>query len=250
MIEDSSVLRDTINTMKRRISGTQVIFGAAYKANNRLSLGMSMTPSVSMNVTGNADGVSLDKAVNIYYSAIDSTGTVYIVDSLMYDSYKLPSRFRVGLSYSPRNIMKTTLNLDVELVDWEVVNNRYDKEFNFYIGVENHVINKLPLRLGFNYQTTYQLVRDYPHVLAQKISTPAFSTGTAFNLMKNLVLDLGFEVSKRSYEALDLFADSFYNYPALWANPQYLNFQDRGWENPDTVSEVFYKFQATLSLNW
>ncbi|MDD3052272.1 MAG: hypothetical protein PHR06_14155 [Candidatus Cloacimonetes bacterium] len=74
-IGDDSVLRDTINTMKRKISGTQVIFGAAYKANNRLSLGMSITPSVSLSVTGEADGVSLDIVVILYNSAIDTTGT-------------------------------------------------------------------------------------------------------------------------------------------------------------------------------
>ena len=44
--------------------------------------------------------------------------------------------------------------------------------------------------------------------------------------------------------------DSYYDYDDLWSFPQYLNFQDRGWENPDTVNETNVELQTSISYKW
>ncbi|HNZ06304.1 MAG TPA: hypothetical protein PKI63_00825, partial [Candidatus Cloacimonadota bacterium] len=72
-----------------------------------------------------------------------------------------------------------------------------------------------------------------------------------------LQMDLGFGYTWREFEALDLFADSYYNDKtysgnstyALWPN-SHITLADRGWENPDKVRENNISLNAGLTFNW
>jgi hypothetical protein len=83
------------------------------------------------------------------------------------------------------------------------------------------------------------------------------TAGSSVALAEGLSLDLGFGFAWREYESLDLFRDSYYNdmiYTgattyALWPN-SYINLTDRGWDNPDKVSENFISLMTGLSFVW
>lgn len=167
------------------------------------------------------------------------------------NSYQQPGSMRLGLYHAPRSFISSSINLDVEYVNWNSINDLYDNELNYYIGVE-HIINKnMPFRMGFNYKTNYQMIEDEGIEYANKIIVPTFSTGTGFQILDNFTLDLSIAYSHRIYEALDLFQDTLYDYEELWGdNYGYLVFEYRGWENPDKVTEINFKLQTTLSYKF
>lgn len=155
--------------------------------------------------------------------------------------------------------MRTNFNLDVEFVQWSEINKLYDDAYNFYIGVEHCLKNKIPIRIGFNYQTSYCLNDHSGLVFADKVTMPAFTTGTGFSFLENFIFDIAVEYANRQYETLDLFMDSYYwgddgAYKTLWENYYYIELnggiQDRSWENPDTVKETFFKIQTSISYKW
>ena len=102
----------------------------------------------------------------------------------------------------------------------------------------------------FAYETSYGLHTHDGFVFADKITMPSFTTGTGFKILNRFTVDVGLQYAYRIYEALDLFEDSFYDHSNLWVNYQYLNLQDRDWENPDTVKERFVNFKTSISFNW
>jgi hypothetical protein len=232
-IEEIETLTDTTNTLERDFEAFQVQIGTVFNVDKRLSLGLSVTPSIDFDVTGTKDGIDLEDT-----------------DSLTYAEYSAPLKFRAGLNYKPRNIMRTNFNLDVEFVQWSELNKLYDDAYNFYIGVEHCLKNKIPIRIGFNYQTSYYLNDHSGLVFADKVTMPAFTAGTGFTFLENFIFDIAVEYANRQYETLDLFPDSYYDYEALWSNYFYLNLEDRGWENPDTVKETFFNIQTSISFKW
>jgi hypothetical protein len=174
------------------------------------------------------------------------------------EDYILPTQIRLGLNYQPRNIMRTWFNLEGELVRFSELGTQYEDCLNFYAGVEHHVVNRLPLRLGFQATNGYlRTVEGDGAVIAKRILTPMLTAGSSVFLTDNILLDLGFGYSWREYEALDLFGDSYYddrNYTGessylLWPN-QYIVLTDRGWENPDKVRESNISFNTSLSIAW
>jgi hypothetical protein len=169
----------------------------------------------------------------------------------------LPQTVRFGFTYAPRNIMRTYIQAEVENVNWKNVSPLFDDVFNYYIGLEHGITGRLPLRLGFNSQTTYQVVTDGAFMNANKILTPSLSAGTGFAISNRLTVDVATTFSFREYEDLDLFQDSYYNdknYTGssayiLWPN-SHITLVDRGWENPDSVRESFVKVMASLTYKW
>jgi len=240
-------LVDLENNLNREFSAYQFKVGSNIIISPRIELGLSYTPKVEFDVTGDKDGEDVSSAVFVY-TKFDSTGTA--VDSLTYSQYTLPMNTRMGFTFKPRNIMKTTLNFDFEYVKWSETNPLYDDAVNYYIGVEHILKNKIPFRFGFNYKTNYGLQNDSGIVFADEITTPTFSAGTGFTVLNRFVVDLSVEYSNRQYETLDLFMDSYYDHEALWENYYYLNLQDRGWENPDTVNETFITLKSAISFKW
>jgi hypothetical protein len=138
----------------------------------------------------------------------------------------------------------------VEYVTWSDQNDLYEDQFNFYIGIEHVMPNNIPLRMGFNYTTSYGLHDHDGITFADKVYMPSFSAGTGFNLLSKFNVDISFEYGNRQFEALDLFDDSYYDHEELWANYQYLNLQDRGWENPDTVKETLLQLKTSITYSW
>ena len=254
-----TLLTNTTNILERDFEAFQVQIGTLINIDPRLSVGLSITPKVDFDVTGIKDSVNVEDAVYTYFTSLDSLQNVIITDSLTYAEYSAPLKFRTGLNYKPRNIMRTNFNLDIEFVQWSEINKLYDDAYNFYIGVEHCLKNKIPIRIGFNYQTNYCLNDHSGLVFADKVTMPAFTAGTGFTFMENFYFDIAIEYANRQYEALDLFMDSYYwgddgAYEDLWENSYYIGLnggiQDRGWENPDTVKETFFNIQTSISFKW
>ncbi|MFO7896828.1 MAG: hypothetical protein R6U84_07850 [Candidatus Cloacimonadales bacterium] len=215
-------LQDSVWEVERDFDGLTYQIGLQAEIDKYTSVGMSFVPQMDIDAE--------------------------YADTTM--SFEQPGKFRVGILHSPRSFISTSLNLDVELVSWNELNQLYDNELNYYLGVEHIINQKLPFRLGFNYQTTYQMIQDSGIEYANKIVMPTITTGTGVKILDNFNLDFSLAFSHRIYEALDLFPDSFYDHEYLWENYTYMNLQDRGWENPDKVTDTFIKFQTTLSYKF
>ncbi len=238
------------------LSGNQVKLGAAVRVNTRFGLAATFTPKTI-----------LDKEGSYYYkrdayrnTAMDSINVAVTED------YILPSELRVGFSYFPRNVMRTVFNMDLEYVMHSDIDKRYDDVVNFYAGVEHHVSNRIPFRLGFQAVNNYFFTTeaglddaDNPITLyhVSKILSPMITAGSSIEIMKGLTADLGFGYTWREYEATDLFGDAYYNDKiytgsssyVLWPN-SHINLQDRGWENPDKIRENNITLNAGLNFVW
>jgi hypothetical protein len=104
--------------------------------------------------------------------------------------------------------------------------------------MEHYVGRAIPLRLGFSHRTAKQ---------DRGIALPTISGGTGFAIMPNLHLNIAGEYGKREYVDLDLFPDGYYFHPSLWNQ---IIPQDRGWENPDNVTESFLRVLVSLGFRW
>ncbi len=230
------------------LEGNQIKAGLAIRANRRFGFGATYIPKTTLDRTGSI--ITLRDAY-LGQAAIGDTTAIS-------EDYILPPQTRIGINYQPRNIMRTWFNLDVEYVQYSEISGHFDDVFNFYAGVEHHVENRLPLRLGFQAVNTYlRNVEADGSIIAKKIITPMITAGSSFELVKGIQLDLGFGYSWREYEALDLFPDGYYNdkqYTGsssyiLWPN-QYIALTNRGWENPDKVRENNISLSASLTFTW
>ncbi len=238
------------------LEGEQMKLGLALRLGTRWGLGMSYVPESTLTLTG-TDYTYRDAYRN---TPVDSSLVV------MDGDYELPSEFRVGMAYYPRNIMNTVFNFDMEMVGYSQNMDFLDDVYNFYVGVEHHVVNRTPLRLGFQAVNSYMIDmqdgvddagNDVTLYTANKILSPMVSAGSSIQLYNNVVLDLGFGYCWREYEALDLFGDGYYNdkiYTGqnsylLWPN-QYIELRNRGWENPDKVKENYITLNAGISFSW
>ena len=246
-------LPDTSLVIKRKFDDFGLKIGGNLNLGPRISLGFSYAPKVefAVDVSGSVNGANPD---TLFYKYVYDENNA-VIDSMMYSdylsdkysAYTVPSRFRIGFSFQPRNMMKTFFNCDLELINWSDVNNFYNDEFNYYIGVEHKLSYNLPLRMGFRYETEYHLIENAEMIVADKISTPTFTAGTGFSFLNHFRVDISAEYSHRKYETLDLFPDGLYNYAELWSN---IVPQSRGWENPDEVSESLMKLTTTVSFKW
>ncbi len=241
------------------ISGNQMKLGAAMQLNSRL--GVAATYSMKS---------TLDKEGNYYYkrdayrnTLVDSTNVNFKED------YILPSEIRFGISYTPRNVMRTVFNMDIEYVKQSEIHERYDDVVNFYAGVEHHVVNRIPFRLGFQAVNNQFIIEEQAYDLnnnlitvyhVNKVLNPMITAGSSIQLAKKVVLDLGFGYTWREYDAVDMFGDAYYNDKVytgasnnsanIWTNPQYVNLVTRGWDNPDKVRENNISINAGISFTW
>ncbi|MDD2424217.1 MAG: hypothetical protein PHG34_08405 [Candidatus Cloacimonetes bacterium] len=255
-VAENVVLPDYRRIADWKLEGEQMKVGAAFRLGPRFGLGLSYMPQTTLDLTG-TDYTRRDAYRN---TPLDSTFVVLDGD------YDLPSEIRLGLSYFPRNVMNTVFSMDVEMVNYSDAMDVFDDVYNIYAGVEHHIMHRIPLRFGFQAVNSYFLDTKEamnsdgdPITLytANKILTPMITGGSSVQLFKNIVLDLGFGYAWREYESLDLFGDAYYNDKTytgsstytLWPN-QYINLQNRGWENPDKVKESFITLNAGLSFSW
>ncbi len=241
------------------ISGSQMKIGAAVQLNSRFGIAGTYTPKATLD----KEGTHYYKRDAYRNTLVDSTNVSFKED------YIMPTEVRVGFSYMPRNVMRTVFNMDVEYVMYSDICDMYDDAVNIYAGVEHHVVNRIPFRLGFqavnNQFFTSEAavdVDDNPITVyrVEKVLNPMITAGSSVTLAKNVVLDLGFGYTWREFEAIDMFGDAYYNDKtytgasansgAIWTNPQYVNLITRGWENPDNVRENSISLNAGISLTW
>ena len=232
----------------RKFDGIGFNTGFLYQFSKRLEIGISFSNSVDFEVQGNINDLALNKSVRYYLGT--KIGEEYIIkDSVMYDKFITPSSFGIGIKYKPRNIMKTEFSFQVKVVNWNDVSKIYDPVLDFYLGVEHCLENKLPFRFGLKYETNYYLIEYNGFVESNKLTSPAFTFGTGYEIYENFYLDFSGELGMRKYDSIDMFGDSIYNYEELWGNYT-SSLRDRGWENPDTIEETYFKTNISLSINY
>ncbi|MCF7913262.1 MAG: hypothetical protein K9M99_12095 [Candidatus Cloacimonetes bacterium] len=229
----------------------QLGWGFAYELNERIGVGfaMQMKSELDRDVSGSIDGITSE---DIFIDTLTVNGeldSLYWQDMLneKYNKYILPGSYRIGFRYHPRNVWNTYMNLDLEWVNYSEVDQRFADVTNYYIGLEHQINQKLPMRFGFNYKTSYYIFADGDYEFARKVSMPSFTAGTGFKLMSAIDVDLGIEYSLRKYEQLDLFMDGYYDQDGLW-NEQVP--MDRDWDNPDQVDESLITLQASFTWHW
>ncbi|HPV15001.1 MAG TPA: hypothetical protein PL126_05070 [Candidatus Cloacimonadota bacterium] len=246
--DPNKVLPNYSLTTDAKLKGAQAKIGMAMRVNERFGFAATVTPYSILDRTGS----TLE-----HRDAYRNTAELNQLTDIEED-YTIPTNFRVGLLYQPRNIMRTWLNLDLEYVMFSDISDHYDDQFNFYAGVEHWVENRLPLRIGFSATNSHlREVEADGSLIVKRILTPKVSAGSGFAITKNLGVDLGFGYSWREYEAQDLFKDSYYNDKlysgsstyALWPN-SYINLADRDWRNPDKIRENDVTLRAALSFTW
>lgn len=255
-VEEGIVLPEYTKTADWELEGEQLKLGAAFRMGPHWGVGLVYTPQCTLDRTGS------DYTLREAYRNTPQDSTFIVLD----EDYELPAEIRVGISYLPRNIMRTVFNMDVEMVQYSQSMDVFEDVYNFYAGVEHHVVNRIPLRLGFQAVNSYHLDtetgvnadgEEITLYTANKILTPMITGGSSVQLAKNIVLDMGFGYAWREYEALDLFGDAYYNDKiytgsssyTLWPT-SYIDLQNRGWENPDKVKESFITLNAGLSFSW
>ncbi len=225
--------------------------GICYHINERLGIGfsMQMKNEISRDIHGSMDGIAFE---DVFWDTVTVAG---VLDSLTwqdkmeneYGQLILPGTYRLGFQYHPRNIWQTYLNFDLEYVQYSQSDERFSDVTNFYLGIEHRINQKLPLRFGFNYKTSYYIFDDGDNEFTGKVSMPSFSAGTGFKIMSLIDLDLGIEYALRKYEQLDLFPDSYYDHDGLWNE---MIPTDRDWNNPDQVDESLITLQASITWHW
>ncbi|MFC1887739.1 OmpP1/FadL family transporter [Candidatus Cloacimonadota bacterium] len=201
--------------------------GLNARVSPRILLGISYTPKVEFKQ-------------DTKFTMIDTTVSIS-------SKMKVPANFRFGASYRPQNIMRTTFNADVKVTNWQDVSDLYDSAIEYFVGVEHLLENKMPLRFGFRYNVDFRTVHEDDFAYSDKVVGPTFSAGTGFVFMNKFHIDISGEYTYRKFEALDLFMDSYYDQPGLWND---IVPADRGWENPDQVSESFFNVLTSITYKW
>lgn len=242
------VLPNYTYTENTDLEGYRLKGGIGVRINQNFGIGSTYTLKSTLD---RSVDYSIQKDAWRGHAAIDSTAAFT-------EDYILPTQITLGFNYQPRNIMRTWFNFEAELVRFSEISTHYEDCLNFSAGVEHHVKNRLPLRLGFSAENTYQrIVEDDGAIIAKKILTPTITGGSSVFLADNLYLDLGIGYSWREYEALDMFGDAYYNdkpYTGgssyqLWPN-SHIQLTNRGWENPDKVRESNVSLSASLGFVW
>jgi len=251
----AGVLPDSTYTNEFSLSGEQAKAGLSLKLGQRLGLGVTYTMKSTLTRKGTT---TVQQDAWLGHTAVNTSNDYA-------DDYVLPSEIRAGICYQPRNVIRTWFNVDVERVQWTDVSDMYDDVYNFYVGVEHHIQNRIPFRFGFQAVNNWRLETEsqtinnvvVPLIWAKETLTPMITAGSSITLAEGLTLDLGFGYSWREYESIDMFRDSYYNDKiytgsstyALWPN-SYIVLKDRGWDNPDKVRENFITLKTGLSFVW
>ncbi|MCL2063096.1 MAG: hypothetical protein FWG98_01825 [Candidatus Cloacimonetes bacterium] len=231
----SVILNDYYDINSDAWDGFGVKFGLASQVTPRIRLGATFSPKITLGEVFIATPASDSQDIGNEFVRSDSEVRE---PGPHKKDYIIPSKFRFGFLFKPRNPFKTHFHADIEMINFSEMNNAFEDGYAFYVGMEHYIGRAIPFRLGFSHQTARQ---------DKAISLPTISIGTGFGILDNLHLDLSAEYGKREYVDLDLFPDSFYNKDGLW---NYIRPADRDWENPDKVTESFLKFFTSLTYYW
>ncbi len=167
----------------RELSGIGATFGASARISNRVTVGASYDLPVKFDVD--------------YRMTTTNTTVTTATGSEKMD---YPGRLAVGVSYQPRNILKTTFTMDVARTFWEdledpildahpmvtipTLRNTYEYRF----GLEHVFYNGLPARIGFFYREAYAV---------DEVDDAGISFGTGYRF-SNFDFGISADVSKRN----------------------------------------------------
>jgi hypothetical protein len=254
----NNILPDYTKSISRNLYGNQAQFGWVGQWTDRVTLGVTYTPKTDIHVN-NTYYKNYTKIFGVDQAPVNLAKTG--ADSLIMKDYTLPSSLKAGFSYTPRNIIRTVFNAEVEIIDWKQANKHFEHNvINYSVGLEHGITGRFPLRVGFSTETSYQIIMENYMFYTNKMITPTLSAGTGYALSNKVYFDFGISYAFRTYEALDLFKDTYFNDRLynnnaatylLWPNSSHaINLEDRGWENPDSIRETFVKVLASITYTF
>jgi hypothetical protein len=135
-----------VTALSRRITGHSFSLGAAWRANERLDVGLSYetAPRLHDDFIRWQD----DSIVSAPQSNVEA---------------RLPSRLAFGAAYRPRNAFRTTFALDAVYTSWSKLRDPllpgavFLDTWDVHFGLEHVYYNALPGRIGFRYARSYAL---------------------------------------------------------------------------------------------
>lgn len=212
-----SAPRDTADTFSASdLSGMRFRVGATYVVNKRVELAATYTGEASL------DGK---------YTSTDDFGAYSPWKEGTGESFNLkyPASVGFGISYKPRNELKTVVEGNVRFTQWSKAENEaleeliLDDIYEFFIGIEHVFYNGRPLRFGFNYK---------PSPADKEAAQSSATAGSGFDVY-GLDLDFSLSVGWRKFREFSLFDDTI--------------FCAQSREFSDMVEETFVGGQISLS---
>ncbi len=198
------------------LGGVRFRVGATYVVNKRVELAATYTGPAKL------DGK---------YSASSGFGAYSPWTPKSDESFELeyPASVAFGISYKPRNELRTVVEGNVRYTQWSNAHNEalesmvLDNIYEWFVGVEHVFYNGSPLRFGFNYR---------PSPADKEAAQSSVTAGSGFDVY-GLDLDFSLLVGWRKFREFSLFDDSI--------------FCAQSREFSDMVEETFVGGQISLS---
>jgi hypothetical protein len=175
------------------LSGARFRVGATYVVNKRVELAATYTGSAELDGEYSSSG-----GFGAYSPWGDGDGKSF--------KLKYPASAGFGISYRPRNELRTVVEADVRFTQWSKAENQaleelvLDDIYEWFIGVEHIFYNGHPLRFGFNYR---------PSPADKEAAQAAVTAGSGFDLY-GLDLDFSLSIGWRKFREFSLFDDSVF----------------------------------------
>jgi hypothetical protein len=175
------------------LSGVRFRVGATYVVNKRVELAATYTGSAELDGEYTSGG-----GFGAYSPWGDGDGTGF--------KLKYPASVAFGVSYKPRNELKTVVEANVRFTQWSEAENEaleglvLDDIYEWFIGVEHMFYSGRPLRFGFNYR---------PSPADKEAAQSAVTAGSGFEFY-GLDLDFSLSIGWRKFREFSLFDDSVF----------------------------------------
>jgi hypothetical protein len=175
------------------LSGARFRIGATFVVNERVELAATYTGKAGLDGKYTSTG-----GLGAYSPWKQGSG----------ESFKLdyPASVGFGVSYKPRNELRTVVEADVRYTQWSKAENEaleelvLDDIYEFFIGIEHVFYNGRPLRFGFNYK---------PSPADKEAAQSSVSAGSSLDVY-GLDLDFALSVGWRKFREFSLFDDSIF----------------------------------------
>ena len=180
------------------LSGMRFRVGATYVVNTRVELAATYTGSAELDGKYTSSGGFGDFSSGVYSPWGDGEGKSF--------NLKYPASVGFGISYRPRNELRTVVEADVRFTQWSEAENEaleeliLDDIYEWFIGVEHIFYNGRPLRFGFNYKPS---PADTEEALA------SVTAGSGFDVY-GLDLDFSLSIGWRKFREFSLFDDTVF----------------------------------------
>jgi hypothetical protein len=176
LVPRATTVSGRVTELSRRISGHSFSLGAAWRASERLDVGVSYETAPRLHEDYAL--VRDDSVLSPPESNVDA---------------RLPSRLLLGVAYRPRNAFRTTFALDAVYTPWSDLKDpllpdaAFLDTWDIRVGLEHIYYNALPGRIGFRYARAYAL---------READRAAFTFGIGHRVGR-VAIDLTGELGKR-----------------------------------------------------